>query len=89
MKRYQIEAKPWDVYSVTESDTGDWVRFEDADAKLAMAEALLAQARAAAQAANAELDALRARVTRVIGLLATPGTWSEFARVALKELRGG
>lgn len=45
-------------------------------------------AQAAAKASHAELEELRARVTRAVAVLSTPGNWSEFARLALKELRG-
>jgi chromosome segregation ATPase len=60
-------------------DRDAWrVRAEKADA-----------AQAAAKASHAELEELRARVTRAVAVLATPGTWSDFAQRALKELRGG
>lgn len=94
LKRYDIRARGYrdDSWDSVEAPDGDWVRYEDVAEALRLYENLAAAfdlAQAAAKASHAELEDLRARVTRAVGVLSTPGNWSEFARAALKELRGG
>lgn len=90
MKRYMALLKDMESAGyMTEDPEGDWVRYEDVALDQAGYREGVRIAQAAAKACHEELEALKLRVAKAIVTLSSAGYWSEFARRALKELRGG